>query len=86
MTIDRIRANLQRPPVDISDMEVWDMVNLALTRLVPDVARLTLGWVGDMLRDEGNRSACEGRNVLAAWLREVGEEVGELYDTYYDWA
>jgi hypothetical protein len=84
MTIVEIRQEVERLRDGVMDPDLQAMLSVAVKRLVPRVQRLTLVWISAMLRDEGDRAACEGRDRRAAWLTEVGYEVWDLCDHYHD--
>ncbi len=69
-----------------TDPKLKAVLNVAAARLVPDVERLTLAWIRDFLLDEGSRATGAGYDRRGSWLRDAGREVGDLYDSYHDWA
>ena len=70
----------------VMDPDLRGVLKMAAKRLVPNIERLTLEWIRDFLRDEGDRAVCEGRDRRGSWLRTMGKEVSDLYETYHDWA
>ena len=69
----------------LTDPKVKVVLNVAAARLTPNVGRLTLAWIRDFLADESDRAVCASFDCRGKWLREVGREVSELYETYHDW-
>lgn len=83
MTIATVKLEVERLRDGVVDPNLKAVLKMAAERLVPNVRRLTLGWIADFLRDEGDRAACRGRDVLGSWLTEVGCEVQDLWTDYH---
>jgi len=84
MTIATIKRSLEDLRDGVVDPTIKALLAAAAERLVSDVPRLTLGWIADMLRSEGDRAACAGRDVLANWLYDTGRDIQDLWTSYHD--
>ncbi len=82
MTIATVKRDVAKMRDGILDPHVKAVLNMAVSRLVPSVQRVTLEWLALMLRDEGNRVACQGRDDLGAWLTDMGLAVQDLWIDY----
>jgi hypothetical protein len=76
MGITELGAEVAELRDGVIDPELKGLLAVAANRLVPGAPRLTILWVGQMLRDEGNRAACQGRDSLGATLVGLGYDVG----------
>jgi hypothetical protein len=82
MTLATIKHEVETMRDGVTDPDLKAALRVAAKRLVPGVERLTLEWIAMMLRDEGNRAACKGRDILSAWLTDAGLAVNDHWVDY----
>ena len=80
MTITTIKRMLEDLRDGVLDPNLKVMLAVAAERIKPKMQRVTLAWIVPLLRDEGDRAACAGRDVLAAWLYDVACDVDAVYN------
>ncbi len=78
MTLATVQREVMELRDGVMDPDLRGVLKMAAKRLVPNVDRLTLEWIALMLRDEGDRAVCEGRDRRGSWLRAMGEEVSGI--------
>ena len=83
MTIDQVRRDVAKLRDGVLDPNLKAVLTMAAVRLTPRMQRVTLEWIALMLRDEGNRAACQGRDDLGAWLTDTGLAVQDLWTDYH---
>ena len=78
MTTATIKRQLEELRDGVLNPDLKVMLKIAADRVGPEMSRVTLAWIVPMLRDEGDRAACVGRDVLAAWLYDVACDIDSV--------
>lgn len=78
MTLTQIRRDVAEMRDGVVDPNLKGVLRAMVKRLVPGVRRVTLEGITLTLRVEGNRVACQGRDVLAAWMYDTGRALQSL--------
>ncbi len=82
MTLATVKRDMVKMRDEVLDLHVKAVLNIAVNRLYTGPERVTLEWIALMLRDEGNRAACQGCDDLGDQLTDMGLAVQDLWIDY----